>query len=264
MTETNASNAPARASNATARASNATARASNATAKPASNATAKPASNATAKPASNATATPPWEAAYNAAMAADVAAGALCAAFITFHMAEGENEKHLRVALKANAGNIDLKPLARGIILSGGAAWCKENANAMGAAFFNRTIDAAKEAADEMGLENAARKAFMNPLRAKIQRAIIALSGIDPKAVKASAGTAKPKDKAARAGAPNEPRPDASESDTDERAETVRHKIEHAALMLALETVKRLAVAKTAADRRDLAATIATLESLAA
>lgn len=205
--------------------------------------------NSNAKPASNA--------------AAEPAIGALVSAFITFHKAEGKAEKGLRVALKADAGNIDLKPLARGIILSGGAAWCKGNANAMGAAFFNRTIDAAKAAADEMGLETDARKAFMNPLRAKIQRAIVTLSGIDPKAVKASAGTAKPKDKAARAGAPNEPKPDASEADTDESAETVRHKIEHAALVLALETFKRLAVPKTAGDQRDFAAVLATLEALA-
>ncbi len=202
--------------------------------------------------------------AYNAARDADIAAGALCAAFITFHKAEGENEKHLRDALKVDAGNIDLKPLAKGIVLSGGAAWCKANANAKGAAFFNRTIDAAKAAADEMGLETDARKAFMNPLRAKIQRAIIALSGIDPKAVKASAGKAKPEDKAARAGAPNEPCSDASESDTDESAETVRRKIEHAAIVLALETFKRLAVPKTAGDKRDFAAVVATLEALAA
>jgi hypothetical protein len=207
------------------------------------------ASNATAKPASNATAP---------------ALGALASAFITFHKAEGEAENGLRVALRANAGNIDLKPLAKGIVLSGGAAWCKENANTKGAAFFSRTIDAAKEAADEMGLETDARKAFMNPLRAKIQRAIIALSNIDPKAVKALAGTAKPEDKAARAGAPNEPRPDASEADTDESATTVRRKIEHAAIMLALETFKRLAVPKTAGDKRDFAAVVATLEALAA
>lgn len=192
------------------------------------------------------------------------AIGALASAFITFHKAEGAAENGLRVALKADAGNIDLKPLARGVVLSGGAAWCKANANAKGAAFFNRTIDAAKAAADEMGLETDARKAFMNPLRAKIQRAIITLSGIDPKAVKASAGTAKPEDKAARAGAPNEPKPDASEADTDESALTVRHKIEHAAIMLALETFKRLAVPKTAGDKRDVAAVIATLEALAA
>jgi hypothetical protein len=226
MTKTNASTAPARASTAP----------------------AKPASTAPAKPASNATAP---------------ALGALASAFITFHKAEGENEKHLRDALKVDAGNIDLKPLARGIVLSGGAAWCKENANAKGAAFFNRTIDAAKAAADEMGLETDARKAFMNPLRAKIQRAIVTLSCINPKSVKASAGTAKPKDKAARAGAPNEPRPDASEADTDESATTVRRKIEHASIMLALETFKRLAVPKTAGDRRDFAAVVATLEALA-
>ena len=230
--------------------------ANNATAKPANNATAKPASNATAKPASNATAD-----ASNVVVTLVV--GALASAFITFYKAEGEAENGLRVALKADAGNIDLKPLARGIVLSGGAAWCKANANAKGAAFFNRTIDAAKEAADEMGLETDARKAFMNPLRAKIQRAIIALSGINPKAVKASAVKAKPEDKATRAGAPNEPRPDASESDTDESAATVRHKIEHAAIMLALETFKRLAVPKTAGDKRDFAAVVATLEALA-
>jgi hypothetical protein len=190
--------------------------------------------------------------------------GALAAAFVAFHRADVANEGGLRAALKTDAGNIDLKPLAKGIILSGGASWCKENANTRGAAFFQRTLDAAKLAADEMALEGDMRKGFINPLRAKIQRAIVTLSGIDPKAVKAAAGTAKPEDKAARAGAPNEPRPDASESDTDESAETVRRKVEHAALMLALETVKRLAIAKTAADRRDLAATIATLESLAA
>ena len=195
--------------------------------------------------------------------AATPALGALVSAFITFHKAEGLAESGLRVALKADAGNIDLKPLARGIVLSGGAAWAKENANAKGAAFFNRTIDAAKAAADEMGLETDARKAFMNPLRAKIQRAIITLSGIDPKAVKASAGTAKPEDKAARAGSPNEPKPDASEADTDESAFTVNRKIEHAAIMLALETFKRLAVPKTAGDKRDVAAVIATLEALA-
>lgn len=227
MTKTNASTAPARANNAAA--------------KPASNAPAR-ASNAAAKPA----------------------IGALAVAFIAFHKAEGAAEKGLRIALKANAGNTDLKPLARGIVLSGGAAWCKENANTKGAAFFSRTIDAAKAAADEMDLETDARKAFMNPLRAKIQRAIITLSGINPKAVKASAGTAKPEDKAARAGAPNEPRPDASEADTDESATTVRHKIEHAAIMLALETFKRLAVPKTAGDKRDFAAVVATLETLAA
>ena len=119
-------------------------------------------SNAAAKPASNAAAKP--------------AIGALVSAFITFHRAEGAAENGLRVALKADAGNIDLKPLARGIVLSGGAAWCKANANAKGAAFFNRAIDAAKAAADEMGLETDARKAFMNPLRAKIQRAIVTLS----------------------------------------------------------------------------------------
>ena len=207
------------------------------------------ANNATAN-ASNATAKP--------------AIGALAAAFITFHKAEGEAENGLRVALKADAGNIDLKPLARGIVLSGGAAWCKENANTKGAAFFNRTIDAAKAAADEMGLETDARKAFMNPLRAKIQRAIITLSGIDPKAVKASAGTAKPEDKAARAGAPNEPRPDASEVDAHESAETVHRKIEHASLVLALETFKRLATPKTAGDKRDYDAVVATMEALAA
>ncbi len=195
---------------------------------------------------------------------AATALGALAAAFITFHKAEGEAENGLRAALKADAGNIDLKPLARGIVMSGGAAWAKENANTKGAAFFNRTIDAAKAAADVMGLETDARKAFMNPLRAKIQRAIVTLSGIDPKAVKASAGTAKPEDKAARAGAPNEPRPDASEADTDESAFTVKRKIEHAAIMLALETFKRLAVPKTAGDKRDVAAVIATLEALAA
>ena len=188
---------------------------------------------------------------------------ALASAFITFHKAEGAAEKGLRIALKADAGNIDLRPLATGIVLSGGSAWCKENANTRGAAFFNRTIDAAKAAADEMGLETDARKAFMNPLRAKIQRAIITLSGIDPKAVKASAGTAKPEDKAARAGAPNEPRPDASEADTDESATTVRRKIEHAAIVLALETFKRLAIPKTAGDKRDVAAVIATLTALA-
>ena len=236
MTMTNANSANAKASNANAKASNANAKASNANA----SANAK-ASNANAKPA----------------------IGALAVAFITFHKAEGEAEKGLRAALKADAGNIDLKPLAKGIVLQGGASWCKENANAKGAAFFNRTIDAAKAAADEMGLETDARKAFMNPLRAKIQRAIITLSGIDPKAVKASAGTAKPEDKAARAGAPNEPRPDASEADTDESAATVRHKIEHAALVLALETFKRLATPKTASDKRDVAAVIATLEALA-
>ncbi len=195
--------------------------------------------------------------------AAKPAIGALVSAFITFHRAEILAENGLRAALKADAGNIDLKPLARGIVLAGGAAWAKENANTKGAAFFNRTIDAAKAAADEMGLETDARKAFMNPLRAKIQRAIITLSRIDPKAVKASAGTAKPEDKAARAGAPNEPKPDASESDMDESAATVRHKIEHAALVLALETFKRLATPKTASDKRDVAAVIATLEALA-
>lgn len=207
------------------------------------------ASNAAAK-ASNAAAKP--------------AVGALAAAFVAFHKAEGEAEIGLRAALKADAGNIDLKPLARGIVLSGGAAWCKANANAKGAAFFSRAIDAAKAAADEMGLETDARKAFMNPLRAKIQRAIITLSGIDPKAVAARAGAGKPEDKPARAGAPNEPRPDASEADTDESAFTVKRKVEHAALVLALETFKRLAQPKTAADKRDVAAVLATLESLAA
>ena len=202
-------------------------------------------------------------AANNAAAPAPM--GALAAAFIAFHKAEGENEKHLRVALKADAGNIDLKPLARGIVLSGGAAWCKANANAKGAAFFNRTIDAAKEAADEMGLETDARKGFMNPLRAKIQRAIVTLSGIDPKAVKAAAGKDAPKDKTAGANpGGNAPASEPSEADGAESSETVRRKVEHAALVLALETVRRLSVAKTAADKRDLAATIATLEKLAA
>jgi len=193
------------------------------------------------------------------------AKGALVSAFVHFHKAEGENEKRLRDALKADAGNIDLKPLAKGIILGGGAAWCKEHSTTKGAAFFNRTIDAAKEAADEMGLETDARKAFMNPLRAKIQRAIIALSGLDPKVIKAAAGTATPKDKTAGANpGGNEPAPDASEADTNESADTVHRKIEHAALVLALETFKRLAAPKTAADKRDFDATIATLEALAA
>ena len=191
--------------------------------------------------------------------------GALAAAFIAFHKADVANEGGLRAALKKDAGNVDLKPLAKGIILKGGAAWCKENANTHGAAFFQRTLDAAKLAADEMALEGDMRKGFINPLRAKIQRAIVALSGLNAKAVKSAAGKAPAKDKTAGANpGSNQPASEPSESDADESATTVRHKIEHAALMLALETVKRLAVAKTAADRRDLAATIATLESLAA
>jgi hypothetical protein len=192
------------------------------------------------------------------------AAGALAHAFIAFYRAENKNEKRLRDALKEDAGNIDLKPLAKGIILVGGAAWCKENANTLGAAFFNRTLDAAKAAADEMGLEKEARKGFMNPLRAKVQRAIVALSGLDAKLVKEAAHVAPIKDTAGKNGAKNEPRPEASEADTNESAETVRHKIEHAALVLALETFRRLAVPKTAGDQRDFAAVLATLEALAA
>lgn len=185
----------------------------------------------------------------------------LASAFVTFHKAEGRAESALRAALKADAGNIDLRPLATGIVLVGGAKWASANANTNGAMFFSRILDAAKSAADEMGLERDARKNFMNPLRAKVQRAIVALSGIDPKLVKENA---KPADKPARAGATNDPRPDASEADTNESAATVRRKIEEADILLTLATLERLAVVKTAGDKRDLEKSIAFLKALAA
>ena len=165
-----------------------------------------------------------------APVAAPAPMGALAAAFIAFHKADVANEGGLRAALKNDAGNVDLKPLATGIILKGGAAWCKENANTHGAAFFQRTLDAAKLAADEMALEGDMRKGFINPLRAKIQRAIVALSGLDVKAVKASAGKAPVKDKTAGANpGGNQPASEPSEADGAEGQETVRRKVEHAA-----------------------------------